>query len=217
MKSFKLPKALALGIAAGAAAASVNAVQVTPESYTFNPSAQQGTYMYGDETGTQLTDGLFGVDRIVTAADAYQYVGWKQTPVTINFEFDGLTSIDTVTVSALQAWIGNIVLPDVFVYTSTDGQTWTQVSSLITPESSLNNSKNTDLVLGNLGLMTEHLQLQLHRNNVGPWIFVDEVSFSNNFSQDERIAASVPEGGATVSLLGLGLLGLTTLRRKFAK
>jgi len=205
---------LAAGIIAGFAAVDVGAVAVTPLSYTFNPDAQVGTYLYHDETGRQLIDGQFGPGRLNTAADAYPYVGWLQNQVTINFTFDGVTSIDTLTVSALQAWIGNIVLPDIYVRTSTDGEVWTNVASLITPESSANNYQNVDLILGGLNLETEFLQLQLKRNGVGPWIFVDEVMFDANVNRLAAIEGqAVPEPGSTLALLGLAVCGLAGARR----
>jgi hypothetical protein len=198
---------LAAGVFAAFAAVDVGAVPVTPLSYTFNPEAQVGTYIYHDETGRQLTDGQFGPGQLNNSADAYPYVGWLQKQVTINFLFDGVTAIDTVTVSSLQAWIGNIVLPDVYVRTSTDGQNWTDVASLLTPESTANNYQNIDLVLSNLNLDTQFLQLQLKRNNVGPWIFVDEVTFEANEHRASQVQA-VPEVGSTLSLLGLALGGM---------
>jgi hypothetical protein len=82
---------------------SVEAVQITPTSYTFIPGAKQGTYSYADETGVQLIDGLYGPARLVDQASSDPYVGWLAEHVTINFQFAELTTFNEVTVSSLQA------------------------------------------------------------------------------------------------------------------
>jgi hypothetical protein len=189
------------------------AIPVTPLGYEFNPEAQEGTYAYWDETGRQLIDEQFGPGRIVNASDAYPYVGWLQSSVSISFAFDGVTAIDEVTVSSLQAWLGNIALPDVYVLTSTDGQSWIEVASLITAESAANNYQKRELVLSGLNLETEYLQVQLKRNAAGPWIFVDEVMFSAN-EQNIATANAVPEAASTLSLMAIAICGLVGVRRK---
>jgi hypothetical protein len=187
------------------------AISVSPLTYNFNPEAQSGTYSYIDDSGRQLIDGQFGPNRILNSSDAYPYVGWLQPSVAISFTFDGVTAIDTVTVSALQAWLGNIALPNVYLLSSTDGQNWTQVASLITPETSVNNYQKRDLVFSDLNLNTEYLQVQLQRNAVGPWIFVDEVMFSTA-EQSGTSATAVPETASTLSLMAIAVAGLLSAR-----
>jgi hypothetical protein len=214
----KVRQLVVVGLVSGAA--SVYAVPVTPSTYSFIPEAKQGTYTYLDETGSQLTDGVYGPSRVASAEDAIPYVGWNATLVTINFTFDELTTFDSVSVSALQAWVGNIVIPDVYLLTSADGQNWTPVASIITPESDRNNSKKKTLTFSGLDLTTEYIQVQLGRNNIGPWIFVDEVTFSGETADPalrQSLVASVPEAGSTLALLGLGISSLWLFRRRSEK
>lgn len=195
---------------------STYAVPVTPTSYSFVPGAKQGTYSYADETGNQLTDGQYGPVRLTSQADSTPYVGWNATLVTINFNFEELTTFNSITVSALQAWVGNIVIPDVYLLTSADGQNWTPVATILTPETSLNNTSKKAITFSGLDLTTEYIQIQLGRNNIGPWIFVDEVTFEGETADPLRISAvtSVPEAGSTLALLGAGLTSLWLFRRR---
>ena len=64
-------------------------------------------------------------------------------------------------------------------------------------------------------LTTEYIQIKLGRNSIGPWIFVDEVTFQGETAQ-LRISAvtSVPEAGSTLALLGAGLTSLWLFRRR---
>jgi hypothetical protein len=206
---------LVAAVAAVGGVVAANAVQVDPASYSFVPGSKQGTYSYADEGGTQLTDGIYGPSRLRSQEDAVPYVGWQAPLVTINFNFAEQTTFNSVTVSSLQAWIGNIALPDVFLYSSTDGQNWTQVSSLITPESSVNNYQKGSLTLSGLDFTTEFLQIQLGRNNIGKWIFVDEIDFDGFVpSTSETVGTNVPEVSSTLALLGLGMSSLVLFRRR---
>jgi hypothetical protein len=196
---------------------SSQAIQVTPTSYSFVPGTKQGTYSYIDETGNQLIDGLYGPSKVLSQADAVPYLGWLAPMVTLNFSFAQATTFESVTVSSLQAWLGNIVLPDVVLYSSNDGLNWTQVASLVTPESSANNYAKKDLTLDGLNVTAQYLQIELRRNALGPWIFTDEVTFSslgNLTSQSTTGGTPVPEAGTTLALLGLGIAGLAAFRKQ---
>lgn len=206
--------AVGLGLAVGIPATS--AISVQPSTYSFVPGSNKGSFDYSDETGNQLTDGIYGPSRLLTNADAIPYVGWYAPVVTIDFNFGALVTIEGVTVSALQAWLGNIALPDVYVYSSADGATWTPVTQMITPENPDNNFQNVDLSLSGFSVTTEYIQVQLRRNNIGPWIFVDEISFEGEiFAQvpERTLVANVPDAGATLTLLGMGLASLACFRR----
>jgi hypothetical protein len=195
------------------------AIQVTPTSYTFVPGTKQGTYSYIDETGNQLTDGLYGPSRLLSQADAVPYLGWLAPLVTLNFNFAAPTTFDSVTVSSLQAWIGNIALPDVYLYASNDGTTWSPVANLITPEVDANNFAKATLTLGDLNVTAQYLQIELKRNNIGPWIFIDEVTFSspdNIQAQSTTGGTAVPEAGATLALLGIGISSLALFRKRIS-
>jgi hypothetical protein len=195
---------------------SVQAVQITPTSYTFIPGARAGSYSYADETGVQLIDGLYGTAYLLEQSYADPYVGWMAEHVTINFQFAELTTFNQVTVSALQKWLGNIVLPDVYLNTSVDGVTWTPVASLITPESWLNDYAKKLLTLSGLDVTTKYLQVELKRNDKGPWIFTDEILFAGIVLDTQLTASStaVPDASSSAALLGVALAGLSCLRRK---
>jgi hypothetical protein len=193
------------------------ALPVTPTSYTFVPGTKQGTYSYIDETGNQLTDGLYGPSRLWSQADAVPYLGWLAPMVTLNFNFAEATTFESVTVSALQAWLGNIVLPDVFLYASNDGVSWTPVANLVTPETSANNYAKANLTLDGLNVTAQYLQIELRRNVLGPWIFTDEVTFNSLDpleGQSTTPATTVPEAGTTLALLGIGISSLALFRKR---
>ena len=195
---------------------SAQAVQITPTSYTFIPGTKQGTYSYVDETGVQLIDGEYGTVHLLNQSLAVPYLGWMAEHVTIDFEFAQVNTFNEVTVSALQNWLGNIVLPDVYLNTSVDGVTWTPVASLITPEAFQNNYTKQLLTLSGLDVTTKYLQVQLKRNVNGPWIFTDEILFAGIVLDTQLTGSStaVPDGGSSAALLGLALAGLSCFRRK---
>jgi hypothetical protein len=100
--------------------------------------------------------------------------------------------------------------------TSIDGQTWTPVASLITPETALNNYAKALLTISGLEVTTQYLQVELKRNAKGPWIFTDEILFAG-IVLDTQITASstaVPDASSSVVLLGMALAGLSYFRRK---
>ena len=204
---------------AGVVAGTVSSQALPIPDYTFVPGTRQGTYFYGDETGNQLTDGLYGPGRLTSQADAIPYLGWLAPQVTLTFDFGDFQTFNSVSVSSLQAWIGNIALPDLHLYSSIDGQTWTFVDSLITPETSANNYQKALLTLDGLDITAQYLQIELDRNNIGPWIFIDEVLFSGSAPTPEVLAAirnsnNVPEAASTFALLGLGMSSHMLFRRR---
>lgn len=206
---------------------STHAVSVTPVSYSFTPTASIGTFKtaYQDNaSGNQLTDGKYGqTTTFKDAADAEPWLGWlapssgliggqdaaiAQFAVDIYFEFDQAYIFDSVTVNVLQDHTANMVIPDFTFFSSMDGRTWDQVGQILTDTSALNNYQTRGLTLDGLNLNAQYLQVRLTVadegiDTKGRWIFTDEVTF-----------AAVPEGGATLVLLGLGFLGLAGLKRK---
>lgn len=198
---------------------SVQGIQITPSAYSFIPGTRQGSYSYADETGTQLIDGIYGGVALPDQTSAIPYLGWLAPLVTLQFEFEQLTTFNSVTVSSLQKWLGNIVLPDVHLSTSVDGVNWSPVASLITPESAVNDWAKRMLTLSGLNITTEFLQIELARNDQGPWIFVDEVLFSGTVPEGVMRVTSVtttavPDAASTFALLGIGLSSLLLFRRK---
>lgn len=206
MKTVKGLKSILLATAACVGVVSTNAVSISPSSYDFSRSPQNGNLSYADG-GSDLTDGVYGPTRLVSASDAQPYVGWKTTTlpsVSITFDFASPVTFESVTVSALQNFLTSIVIPDVYLYSSSDnGASWDLIDSLITPHSAANNSSKKALSFEGLNLTSDLLKIELSRNSTGPWVLIDEVTFESN---------SVPEVGSTLALLALGVSGLFAFR-----
>lgn len=70
----------------------------------------------------------------------------------------------------------------------------------------------TGLVLNGTGT----IHSALHEDTSGTWSFSADTASGGNFTFSSQTAANVPDGGATAMLLGLGVLGMATLRRKLS-
>lgn len=169
---------------------------IAPVSYTASPGGV-GTFTYFDESGSQLTDGIFGVDDWTTDlgnGNAFEWVGWTTPAPSITFTFSGNPTIQTVLIGFNRAEAtGAIFLP----LTVTIGG----VEFVLT---------GTELVDGTRGFLAffgpwTGNTLQIDMTERGPFTFVDEIQFS---------ALAIPEP-ATWTLLALGsaLLSLGRLRR----
>jgi hypothetical protein len=82
----------------GVLAAFAAAAPLSPTSYTASPG-QCGAFCYLDETGSQLTDGVFGVNNWqadLGNGPAYEWVGWSSTNPTITFNFSAAVSISQI-------------------------------------------------------------------------------------------------------------------------
>ena len=82
----------------------VNPLQesLMPLSYTA-PTGETGMVSYFDDTGRQLTDGVYGADDILAdlgQGTAYEWVGWTEAtdPITLTFSFTGEVNIQAVEV-----------------------------------------------------------------------------------------------------------------------
>ena len=70
----------------------------------------------------------------------------------------------------------------------------------------------TGLVLNGTGT----IHSALHDDTPGTWSFSADTANGGLFTFSSQTAAQVPDGGATAMLLGLGVLGMATLRRKLS-
>lgn len=182
---------------AGTLAATATAALVIPTSYMATPGegiAQGGSYNYFDDTGTQLTDGIFGINDWTANlgnGHAYEWVGWQNAEPTMTFNFASSVTLDQVIIGFNRASNAGIYLP----------ATVTIGSSVFT----LTRSELTDGTRGDLifnGSWTgSTLTVQLADGGPG-WIFVDEIRFQ-----------AIPEPGAVTAVAALGLLGFVVYRR----
>lgn len=183
------------------------ATPVTPVSYTYDQPNSCGSWCnYFDPNFTKLTDGTLGFAG--WAADQGQtWVGWNYKPVVnIDFDFGNAVHISKIDVGSTQDNLGDVVLPTVNIFASSNGSSWSLFGNLTTPANPGNNvdpyslASHGFLTLDNLGINNRYVRVQLVAN--GPWSFTDEVRFS---------AVPLP---ATAWLFGSALLGLIGLQRR---
>jgi len=201
-----------LGAAAAVAAISIaspsRAAQIAPVSYTLDVGTDTGSFTYDDSTGKELIDGAVGYAGWAVNG-AGPWVGWTDSVANIVFDFGGAVTISKVSVGTTQDALNDVVLPNLFVYSSNDGFSWVLRGSLLTPPSSANNvsSGSTDphgfLDVGGLNYTSRYTRLQTTAN--GPWTFVDEVRFTDG-------VGGVPEPSTWLMML-VGFFGLGAMLR----
>ncbi len=200
-----------LALAAGLFfAASAQATEMIPVGYVFDQATGTGTYTYHDETGHQLTDGVYGTNDYsanLGHGAAYEWVGWVYKPlVNIDFDFGVATTIDRILIGSMQDNPVDVVLPNVSLYSSSNGSSWNLVTALLMPESNAYDNLHHTFEFDNLALSSRYIRVALSHSFDGPWTFTDEIDFHQN-------AASVPEPAAPLLLLaGLAALGLSRRR-----
>lgn len=209
---------IGLSLATACFASLASAAEIVPVSYTFDQATACGTYCYHDEGGGQLTDGIYGVEGWTVDlgnGNAQEWVGWVYTPtVNIDFHFATAVNVSEIRVGSTQDNLGDVVLPSVAVFSSSDGLAWSLVSQLSVPESSSNDRSlvglgpHTTLTLSGLGITNaSYVRVALSESVDGPWTFTDEVDFIGT-------AAAVPEPETWLLMgAGLALLGVRRQRR----
>lgn len=180
----------------------VGATPVVPISYTAMPGegiAQGGTYNYFDDTGGQLTDGIYGLnDWSVNLGygNAYEWVGWRVADPVITFQFSGPVNINQVGIDFNRSEVPELIfLPNTVSIGGTD---FTVAADAIPDD-----SRGTLFFNGSWSGTT--LTINLADSNPSDWIFVDEITFNNDVTM-------VPE--PSVFMLLTGGLGLLMLRVK---
>lgn len=157
---------------------------VAPVSYTATPGegmAQGGSYNYFDDTGTQLTDQVFGVNDInldLGNGPAYEWVGWRQANPTLTFQFSNTVPITSVQIDFHHNDYNKTYLP-----------------SAVTIGSRSYALTGNELANGTRGFLdfpgywfTNSLTIVLSDSDLNRWIFVDEIRFLN---QPEQITAQI--------------------------
>ncbi len=202
MKPIKSILSAGLLLLAGGTA---SAMEILPDSYTFDRATDTGTYQYHDWTGRQLIDGAYGVapwTADLGNGPAYEWLGWVFDPiVNIDFDFGGATRVTEVHVGSVQDNLTDVVLPDIYLFSSIDATTWDLVDSIIVPESNDNNDSYRTYVFDGLDVTAPYFRVSARHNVNGPWTFIDEVDFYTE--KMGKVPAPAP-----LFMIGLGLAGL---------
>ena len=198
--------AAAAAVAAIAVVAPARAAEVVPLSYVFNAATDCGDFCYTDSTGKELIDGAVGNEGWRNPPDPW--VGWTDRFVDIDFDFGAGFSFSRVAVGSTQDALNDVVLPSLKLFSSDDGVSWTQRASLYTaPDEANNRGLNSTaphgfLTLGGLNFTSRYVRLSAE--NMGPWMFIDEVNFEG------ARAGAVPEPASWLIMLtgffGMGLM-----------
>lgn len=180
----------------GVLSSSALGATIIPTSYTATPgqgTAQGGSWDYFDDTGSQLTDGGFGVDDWTANlgnGPAYEWVGWRTVDPSFTFNFASTVTVDKVFIDFERAQGAGIYLPTTVTI---GGTTFT-----LTGNELPNQTRGT---LEFDGSWTgSSLSMDMTRSL---WLFVDEVQFN-----------AVPEPAGFALVAGLGLVGFALCRRR---
>jgi len=201
-----------LGTAAAAvaivASAPARAATINPVSYTLDVGTDTGSYVYDDSTGMELIDGVYGYEGWAVDS-APPWVGWTDYEANIVFDFGVAATINKVSVGSTQDALNDVVLPNIFVYSSDDAVSWVLRGSLLTPPSADNNRDSLStaphgfLDVAGLSYTSRYTRVQTTAN--GPWSFVDEVDFTGELT-------GVPEPSSWLLML-VGFFGLGAMLR----
>jgi hypothetical protein len=200
MSRFTTPIIAGLGLFT---AVTLSAGPLTPLSYTLNSSPWQ----YWDDTGSQLTDGLYNA--IVPGAnlgvpDAYNWVGWLGNNPSITFNFSQVVTVDSLTLSTVRWEPAGVYLP-------------TQVlinSNAFSVNNVFPDTNKAQLTFNGTWTGTT---LSLGLTSVGGWTFLDEVTFDGQIGAPSAPPSqSVPDTGTTLAyvVIAAAALGWQAMRSR---
>jgi hypothetical protein len=151
--------------------------------------ANQGGYFnYFDDTGSQLTDGVYGVNNWQTDlgnGPAYEWVGWRVADPVITFTFSNPVTIDQVGIDFNR---DNQPLSQIFLPSTV---TINGVNFAVSPNAIPDMTRGTVLFSGSW--TGTNLTVTLTDSDATRWIFVDEVTFD---------AVAVPEPSGLLLMIG---------------
>jgi hypothetical protein len=182
--------------------ATAGATVLAPIGYTATPGegmAQGGTFNYFDDTGGQLTDGVYGANDFsanLGNGNAYEWVAWTVANPSITFQFSGPVTVNHVGIDFNR----NEAAPQIFLPGTVNiGGTGFTVAPGDIPD----DSRGTLFFNGSWSGTT--LTINLADADTTRWIFVDEITFDG---------IPVPEPSVFMLLAGgLGWLALRGRRR----
>jgi hypothetical protein len=176
----------------------LSASPIVPTSYSFNMGPG-----YGDDTGSQLTDGLYAPLIPSVSLTGYEWVGWDGGNPSITFNFGSEVSINQVSLSMANWTAAAVYLPEAVVI----GGSAFAVNPLAYP--------NLDhaLLTFDIGWTGSSLTIDLD-SSYNRWIFLDEVTFNEGPAQGS--GNTVPDATATLPLIASALAGMFALRRRQA-
>jgi len=179
-----------------------DAQSVVPTGYVATPGEgvnQGGIYNYYDDTGNQLTDGIYGANdwsANLGNGPAYEWVGWLVADPVIAFQFSTPVTINQVGIDFNLNQSASILLPTTVTIGGTE--------FTVDPNAIPNDTRGTLYFNGNW--TASSLTVDLMDCNTSDWIFIDEITFSG---------AAVPEPSVFGLLAGgFGLLMLCLRCRK---
>jgi hypothetical protein len=170
----------------------LSASQITVTSYSATAGTTNGSFTYLDSTGSELTDGNYGVIPFASQAQADPWIGWYQVNPLITFNFGGPVDITQVDLD-LALWTDPALIS---LPTSIDigGTVFDLTGNELTNPSRGTLSFNVNFT----GISSLDVTLQ----NGGVYVFMDEAQFFSTQGGSE-----VPEP-ATWSPMLAGLLAL---------
>ena len=189
------------------AAAPLSAQKINISSYTATPGEgilQGGGLNYFDDTGKQLTDGVFGNPNLNVNngnGAAYEWVGWRISDPLISFILPGSYNVTQVRVGVLNSSQFGTYTPTKVTINGTD---YTPAANAIT-------DGTRNWLTFNQSFTASAFDVKLSDGpNVSTWIFADEIEVYGTPSITGG-TTTAPEP-ATFALMVAGLAGLVVVR-----